>query len=180
MAENIRNGDPPGSGVDAIRLALISVCHDEEENCLYTSATFYIWLRWLKSFRALLWAIGGVASLVAASHILEGGSDGRIAAAGAALAGVVLPALVRLLRLDAAIRNYGNAAAKLKDLQHEFGLLADVWSLKEFPEFEREARKTLIAMSDARKQSLTPPELCFKLARRKIKSGNYVPDRRAT
>lgn len=178
MAEDIRNGNPDHGGIDAVRSALVSACRDEEENCLYTSATFYIWLRWLKGFRALLWAIGGAASLVAASHILGGDSDKRLLSAGAALAGVVLPALVRMLRLDSAIRDYADGAAKFKNLQGDFKRLAEVWSHKELPDFEREARKAFTTMNDARKPSLTPPECCFRSARRKIQKGHYTPDSR--
>jgi hypothetical protein len=125
----------------------------------------------------VLWGLGGAASLAAASHILAGGSDKRILAAGAALAGVVLPGLVRTLRLDKAIRDYAEGAAKFKNLQSEFTRLADIWSHKAFSEFEAEARKAFASIGQARKASLTPPELMFRLARRKIRQGHYTPDR---
>jgi hypothetical protein len=158
------------------REALITECRDEEESCLYTSTAFYIWLRWLKAARALLWAGGAIGSLLAASQILKGSADYRFTAALAALAGVLLPALVKALRLDAAIRDYTKAAGQFKNLQGEFRRLAAVWSYKEFPEFEQHARRAFIAMNEARKPSLTPPEICFRLARRKIRRGHYAPD----
>lgn len=114
--------------------------------------------------------------MVAASHILEGGTERRILTAGAALAAVVFPALVRMLRLDSSIRDYAEGAAKFKNLQGEFGRLANIWSKKEFPEFERDARKAFSAMNEARKPSLTPPEFCFLFARHKIRKGHYTPD----
>ena len=156
--------------------ALIKECQDEEENCLYTSTTFYIWLRWLNGLRAAMWAAGAIGSVLAASHILKGAAEHRIALAAAALAGVLMPALVKALRLDAAIRDYAKAAARFKNLQGEFRRLACVWSSKEPAAFESEARKTFAAMNEARKPSLTPPEICFRLARRKIKKGHYTPD----
>jgi hypothetical protein len=160
-----------------VREALIAECEAEEESCTYTSTTFYIWLRWLKTIRTILWGVGGVGSLVAASHILKGDTEGnRIAIAGAALAGVAFPALVRTLQLDVAIRDYRGAAGKFKILQGEFRRLSHVWSQKELPDFEKEARRAFGAMNEARKPSLTPPELGFRLARWKIKKGHYTPD----
>ncbi len=95
MAEDIRNRNPDDGGLGDIRRALIRECQDEEESCLYTSTTFFIWLRWLKSFRVFLWAAGGIGSVVAASHILKGDSEQyRIWVAAAALAGVLFPALI--------------------------------------------------------------------------------------
>jgi hypothetical protein len=89
---------------------------------------------------------------------------------------VLLPGLVKALRLDAAIRDYTKAAGAFKTPQGEFRRLAAVWSHKELPRFEQEARRAFIAMNEARKPSLTPPEICFRLARRKIRKGHYTPD----
>lgn len=157
------------------RTALVRECRDEEESCLFTSTSFFIWLRWLKSVRAVLWAGGAAGSLIAASHILRGDEEHRFIVALAALAGVLLPGLVRALRLDAAIRDYSKAAGTFKNLQGEFRRLASIWSHKEPPQFEEEARRAFVAMNEARKPSLTPPEICFWLARRKIKMGHYNP-----
>ena len=158
------------------KTALIAECAREEENALYTSTNFFIWLRFLKAMRAVLWAGAALGSALAASHILRGSSDMKLLMAAAALAGVLLPALGRALRLDATIREYVDAAGKFKNLQGEFRRARLVWSKKSFSEFETEARKLFKAMNDARKPSLTPPEWCFGLARRKIKSGHYTHD----
>jgi hypothetical protein len=175
VAEDLRQYDPSGS-LTSTRDALIAECRDEEESCLYTSTTFLIWLRWLKTARSLLWAGGAIGSLLAASQILKGSDEHRLLVAAAALAGVLLPGLVKALRLDAAIRGYTRAAGQFKNLQGEFRRLAAVWSRKELPEFEQQARRAFVAMNEARKPSLTPPEICFRLARRKIKKGHYAPD----
>lgn len=94
----------------------------------------------------------------------------------AALAGVLLPAVGRALHLDATIQDYTVAAARFKNLQGEFRRAAQVWSLKPFAQFEDEARRLFKAMAEARKPSLTPPEIIFRLARRKIKKGHYSYD----
>src|SRR5665213_3386301 len=120
MAENIWRNDSDSCPLTIARDALIAECREEEQNCLYTSTTFFIWLRWLKSARALLWMGGAIGSLIAASHILKGDEQYKIITASAALAGVLLPGLVKALRLDSAIRDYTKAAAGFKTLQGEF------------------------------------------------------------
>lgn len=155
------------------RAELVAECAREGENCLYTSTSFYIWLRCLRWMRGALWVGAAVASALAASHILRGDPSNRIWMAGAALAGVLLPGVGRALRLDAAIRDHIAAAAAFKNLQGEFRRAEKIWSQKPFPEFEADTRKLFRAMTEARKPSLTPPEFCFRLARWKIKKGHY-------
>jgi hypothetical protein len=72
VAENLRDNDPSHCGLIAARLT--AECRREEENCLYTSTAFFIWLRWLKGFRAALWAGAAIGSVLAASYILQGQS----------------------------------------------------------------------------------------------------------
>jgi hypothetical protein len=117
-----------------------------------------------------------VGSALAASHIIRGDPAFRVTMAFAALAGVLLPAVGRALHLDATIQDYTVAAARFKNLQGEFRRAAQVWSLKPFAQFEDEARRLFKAMAEARKPSLTPPEIIFRLARRKIKKGHYSYD----
>lgn len=176
MAEDFRDDDPAEGQLTAARDALIRECEREEENALYTSTTFFIWLRCLMAARVLLWVGGAAGSIIAASHILRGDAGLRIWIAAAALAGVLLPGIGRAMRLDAAIKNYGKSAGAFKILQGEFRRARLVWSHKPFLEFETEARKLFKAMNDARKPSLVPPECCFRLARWKIQKGHYVHD----
>ncbi|HRD74858.1 MAG TPA: hypothetical protein PK264_02800 [Hyphomicrobiaceae bacterium] len=119
---------------------------------------------------------GAVGSIFAASHILRGVGDGKIVMAAFALAGVLLPGIGKAIKIDTLIRDYAEAAAKFKNLQAEFRRARLVWSHKPLADFEEEARKLFRAMNDARKPSLTPPEWCFKLAQRKIKTGDYDHD----
>ena len=156
--------------------ALISECAKEEENALYTSTNFFIWLRILKGVRAALWIGGAVGSIFAASHILRGVGDGKIVMAAFALAGVLLPGIGKAIKIDSMIRDYSEAAAKFKNLQGEFRRARLVWSHKPLADFEDEARRLFKTMNEARKPSLTPPEWCFKLAQRKIKAGHYDHD----
>ena len=175
MAKDLRDHDPADGGV-IMKDALIAECAKEEENALYTSTNFYIWLRFLKGFRAALWLGAAVGSVLAASHILRGSEDAKLMIATCVLAGVLLPAIGRALKLDTCIRDYAEVAAKFKNLQGEFRRARLVWSNKALGDFEEEACKIFKAMNDARKPSLTPPEFCFKLAQKKIKAGHYDHD----
>lgn len=172
MAEDIRHNDSD----DRLTVALVAECRREGENCLYTSTTFLIWLRFLRFFRASLWGGAAVASAFAASHILTGDSDYKVIIAALALLGVVLPVIGRAVRLDELIADYTQSAGAFKNLQGEFRRAEQVWSLNGASEFEAEARRLFKVMNDARKPSRTPPEFCFELARAKIRSGHYEHD----
>lgn len=173
MAEAVRTHDPLGPVIGDLRDSLITECRNEGENCLYTSVSFLIWLRFLKVIRAALWVMGGIASIVSASHIFTGNSDSKVLIGLLALGGVVMPGIVRAARLDKAIHDYSESASRFTNLRAEFRRLAEVWSHKPLADFEAEARKCFKAMNDARKPSLTPPEFCFRLASRKISRGHY-------
>ena len=175
MAEDLRHDDTV-DGLRSAHAALIVECAREEESCLYTSTSFYIWLRTLKVVRAALWVLGAIGSIVSANSILRGQQGYPIILAGFAIAGVLMPGLIKAVQLDTVIRDYTAAAAGFKNLQGEFRRLAKVWSNKPFPEFEAEARRAIKAMNEARKPSLTPPEWCFRVAQRKIKRGDYERD----
>ncbi len=176
MAENFWHNDSQDSKLNAPVQALIQECKREEENCLYTSTSFFIWLRFLRIFRAVLWIGAVVASGVAASHILRGDPEYKLLMAGAALLAIILPGISRALHFDTTIKDYASAATALKNLQGEFRRAANVWSHKPFTEFEIDTRNLFEAMNKARKPSLTPPEFSFRLARRKIKKGHYKHD----
>lgn len=175
MAENLRHDDI-NHGLKTAHVALIAECEREEESCLYTSTSFYVWLRTLRMTRAALWVFGTIGSIVSANSILRGQHGYETVMAALAVTGVLMPGLIKVVQLDAAIRDYAMAAAVFKNLQGEFRRLAQVWSNKPFPEFEAEARRAIKAMNEARKPSLTPPEWCFRLAQRKVKRGDYEKD----
>lgn len=176
MEKDLRHDDSNENQLNEARAALVRECEREEENCLYTSTSFFIWVRCLRYMRGVLWIGAVAASAVAASHILRGDPSYRILMAAAALGAVILPGIGRALHIDAAIRDYAAAAAAFKNLQSEFRRASQVWSLKSYPEFESEARKLFRLMNEARKPSLTPPELCFRLARWKVRRGHYEHD----
>jgi len=176
VAEDLRTDGSADGNLVAAKAALIAECAREEENALYTSTNFFIWLRFLRAARAALWVAAGLCSVVAASQLVQSNPGLKIWAAGAALAAVGLPGIGRALQIDAMIRDYANAAGVVKNLQGEFRRARLVWSNEPWPEFKAHAQKLLKAMNEARRPSLTAPEWCFRLAQRKIKAGHYTHD----
>ena len=70
--------------------------------------------------------------------------------AGLALLGIILPGVIKALKLDETISAYEKAAANFKVVEGALRRAADVWSNKSYEEFEREARKALDALDNAR------------------------------
>jgi hypothetical protein len=69
-----------------------------------------------------------------------------------------------------------DAAGELTNLRDSFRQAALVSSKKAFEEFEAEVTRLRARLDKIRGLGLTAPELCFKLAQRKIASGDYTFD----
>ena len=65
--------------------------------------------------RAALWVLGAVGSLVSANSILRGQQEHQIIMAGLAVAGVLMPGLIKAVQLDAAIRDYADGRGDLQE-----------------------------------------------------------------
>lgn len=176
MAEDIRNGDPRDGDLSATHAALVKECREQSRNTLYTSTSFFIWLRTLKIARAILWVLAAASGAAAASTVLSSRENMEIIIAGLALLAVILPGAIKALNLDDAIDAYAAKAGEFKNAEGALRRAANVWSNKSFKEFEKEAKAALSQLDEARKHSLTPPEWCFRAAQRKVKSGHYDPD----
>ena len=176
MAEDFRERDPRHGDLTAAHDALVRECREQSRNTLYTSTSFFIWLRWLKIIRAVTWIVAVGAGSAAASTALSERENLELLIAGLALLGVILPGVLKAVQLDETIEAYVEAAAKFKNVEAALRRAADVWSHKPYEEFETEARAALAALDEARKNSLTPPEWCFRPAQNKVKAGDYDPD----
>jgi hypothetical protein len=88
----------------------------------------------------------------------------------------VLPPTYHALKIDAAINAYTSLAAEFTNLRDRFRQAALVSSRKPFPEFEADSKTLFERLEKARGHMLTPPEWCFRLARRKHKDGHYHHD----
>ncbi len=176
MAQDIRRGDPSSGDLKAAHAALRLECAQQSRNTVYTSTNFYIWLRWLKLIRGAIWIAAVISSAVAASTAISKQPGVEAVIAGLALLSVILPGLIKALKLDETITAYEKAAAAFKTVEGSLRRAAEVWSHKPFAEFEVEARKALADLTAAQQTSLTPPEWCFRAAQRKVQSGDYDPD----
>lgn len=176
MAEDIRDCGAADGDLSQAHKALVRECREQSRNTLYTSTCFFIWLRWLKIIRAALWVIAAAAGAAAASTVLSRHENLEIVIAGLALLGVILPGVIKAVKLDETIDAYTEAAARFKNVEGDLRRAADIWSHKPWAEFEQDARSALAALDKARECALTPPEWCFKAAQRKVKSGDYDPD----
>ena len=156
--------------------ALTTECKNESESALYTSTSFYIWLRFLREIRAIVWVLAAACSTAAASSVVSGIDGYKALIAGITLAGVILPGILKAVALDEAIEAYQTQASKFKIAEARLRRCADVWSQKPIAEFEAEARAAFAELDEARKFSLTPPEWTFRNAQKKIKAGHYKPD----
>ena len=176
MAEDIRNSDLRNGDLTAAHEALVKECREQARNTLYTSTSFFIWLRILKIVRAALWVLAAASGAAAASTVLSSREDMELVIAGLALLAVILPGATKALNLDDAIKVYSEKAGAFKNAEGALRRAANVWSNKPYDEFEKEAKSALSQLDGARSGSLTPPEWCFKAAQRKVKSGDYDPD----
>ncbi len=176
MAKDIRERSPGNGDLTEAHKALIKECREQSRNALYTSTSFFIWLRCLKIIRAALWIIAAACGAVAASTVLSRYENLELLIAGLALLGVILPGVMKAVKLDETIDAYNDAAPNFKNVQGVLRRAADIWSHKPWNEFEKEAREALATLDRARECALTPPEWCFKAAQRKVQSGDYDPD----
>lgn len=175
MAKAVWVYDTNISGV-RMKDTLRTECLEQARNTLYTSTSFYIWLRCLRFWRGSIWFAAVACSTVAASSIVSDFGWPAPVVAGLTLAGVLLPAVVKALKLDETIEAYSEQAAKFKNVEGRLGRAGRVWSEASSEVFESEARSAFEDLDEARLQSLTPPEWCFKKAQKKIQTGDYDPD----
>lgn len=155
---------------------LIKECRRQEESCLYTSTTLYVWLRkarwWQKVFITTPIVLGALAGWSILNGLTETWAVWLTATAG--LVAGLFPAMRDALRLDPHVDDIARHSAQFKHLQDRFRVAADTGMHKPPEVFEAEVRDLLDRLDDARKESMTPPERYFKEARRKIQAGHYV------
>ena len=145
---------------------LIVECKRQEENCLFTSVSLYIWLRevrWRK--RAFIVApivFGGLATWT----VLDRPDLIWLTATLALLAGL-FPAIYEALKLDVHIEEIARLAAEFKNLQDRFRQASNITALAPYEEFRSDFENLMLRMDTARGGSITAPERCFKAAQKK-------------
>lgn len=175
MAEDIRNPDTPKRVTDQRTGPLVAECRREEESCLYTSTTLYIWLRQARLIRRIFVIAPLILGALATWSVLDQPDRAWLVwltATFALLAGL-FPAVFEALKLDTQIGEIARQAALFKNLQDRFRQAASVTALGPFEDFQTEFRALMDRMDEARTASITPPERCFEAARKKIAAGHY-------
>lgn len=155
---------------------LIQECRRLSEDCLYTSTSLFIWLKFLRGTRTTMTGLGLVLGGIAGWNILSGSDQWQIAVAFCALVAGLIPTLLAGLKVEEHIEECRSLAAEFKNLQDRFRQAAVVWSKKSFEEFERAFLEARDRLEQARAPSVTPPEPIFWLAQRKVKSLDYKFD----
>ena len=154
--------------------ALIDECHRQSENCAYTSTTFTIWLRCLRSIRVFCLTAPVIFGALATWKVVAQSSPTW--GAVFLLLTTVIPPAYRASKTDAAIEEFTTLTGEFTNLRDRFRQAALISSHKPFPEFEMETKPLIDRMEKARHRALTPPEWCFRCARHKHNAGHYRHD----
>jgi hypothetical protein len=154
--------------------ALKEECLNQFQGCGYTALTFTIWLRFLRWVKVFSLASPVVLGAFATWHIV--GESMPALAAVCALLAVLIPPTFQAAKLDGSIKQYTTMAGEFTNLRDRFRQLAEISSLKSFEEFEAAATPTMARLEKARARTLTPPQVCFLIARRQWQAGYYKPD----
>jgi hypothetical protein len=172
MAEDIRieNSDP--SLTEGRRMAVIIECRRQEESCLWTSTTLFIWLRWVRFQRQFFIAapiiIGGIAGL----SVLKAWTPDWVIALLAFVASL-FPALATALKFETRVEEIAKHASDFKSLQDRFRQIANITAPVDVKEAEIRLADLMDRLDAARSKSITTPEWAFARARKKIGAGHY-------
>jgi hypothetical protein len=97
-------------------------------------------------------------------------------AATCAFVAVLIPPTFQAAKLDSSIKQYATMAGEFTNLRDRFRLAAEYGSLKPFDEFEAAFNALHARLEKARARALTPPQVCFLIARKQWQKGYYKPD----
>lgn len=175
MAEDLRNSDSSARLAEEPTSAIVAECRRQEESCLYTSTTFYIWLRQARVLRRFFIATPIALGALATWSVLDQPDSQLlkwITATTALLAGLI-PSLYEALKLNVHIDGISQQAAEFKNLQDRFRQAANITSRAPLDDLRGEFDVLMGRMEAARAASFTPPERFFAAARKKILRGDY-------
>lgn len=154
----------------------IDECKRQEESCLYTSTSFFEWLKYLRAWKACFIVspiiLGGLSTWPLLAHRDE---YKWLTGVCALLAGFS-PALYKALDFDVSLKVIAQHAHEFKILQDRFRQAWRISALGPFTDFKKEFDDLMLRVDSARSGSLTPPERFFTNAQAKINSGDYTFD----
>lgn len=154
---------------------LAQECKRQSENCLYTSTTFYIWLKWLRAIKVAFLVVPFVLGSLATWKLLTSSNlEGvKVSVAICAFLAGLLPGIYSVLKWDQNLELCTMLAAEFKNLQDRFRQAALISSKKPFVDFQVDFDSLMERLEQARAHSVTTPEWIFKRAQQKVKSGDY-------
>ena len=158
--------------MDDIREKLIEECKRQEESCLYTSTTLYIWLRRARWYNWVLIILPIIFGGISTMSVLQKESYIWVTVTFAQLASII-PAIYKAMDLKVNLDEISRLAAEFKNLQDRFRQAANIDSMREVDCFNNQVETLIEKMEIARGHSITPPEWCFEKAREKIQAGHY-------
>ena len=173
MAEDIRQPDSKIHMIERRREEIRKEFERQEESCLYTATTFFLWLRIVRRQKQFFVAapiiLGGIAGVSVLKAFLPDWSIALLA-----LSASILPALADALKIETSVDELSRAASEYKILQGRFRIAANFSTIEDIDKAERTLNELTDRMDTIRSTSLTPPEKYFLEARRKIHSGHYT------
>jgi hypothetical protein len=173
MAEDFRQQDSGSRSLnDSRRKAIVEECRRQEESCLYTSTSLYIWLRRVRRqkqfFVSAPIVLGGLAGL----SLMKSSAPEWVSALLAFGAGL-LPALADALAIQTSVDETTRLASEYKALQDRFRRTATITAPQDLEAAENALSELMDRMDVARSTSITPPEWAFVKAKEKIQAGHY-------
>jgi hypothetical protein len=161
--------------MDTKTIELAKEARRQFENCLYTGASLYEWLKFLRLWNMMLSVLPLIFGSLATWKILDANENKLTIGVFALLAGL-LPVVHRALKLDAKIAEVNKAAGEFTNLRDRFRQIATVSVHKPWDEFLRDFDAAMARMEKARQLGITASDFFMYLARHKIKKGTYDSD----
>lgn len=172
MAEALQLKDSEKPVMEQRRQSIIAECLRQEESCLYTSTTLYIWLRRVRLHKQVFVAapiiFGGTAGLAVMEDAMP-----AWAIAVLALLASLFPALADALKIETNVSEISRTAADYKALQDRFRRVARITAQSDVDAAEAALSELMDRLDTVRSGSMTPPEWAFKKAQKKINAGDY-------
>ena len=153
-------------------VAIASEARRQEESCLYTSTTHYLWLRQVRRQNTIFIVAPIILGALAGFSVLKDLAPDWVVAV-LALVASLFPALANALKIQTSVNEIAANAASYKSLQDRFRQLATIGILSDLDAAEVELRDLMDRMDVARSTSITAPEKYFKRAQKKIAEGHY-------
>jgi hypothetical protein len=153
-------------------IAIAKEARRQEESCLYTSTTHYLWLRRVRLQNTLFVVAPIIIGALAGFSVLKEWAPDWVIALLAFLASL-FPALANGLKVQTSVNEIAASAASYKSLQDRFRQLATITVLTDPDAADAELRDLMDRLDVARSTSITAPEKFFEKARTKIEAGHY-------